>query len=92
MLLGVPILGHLKIINFTFGSNGKFIAFRCPNIGTPKIINFTFGSNGKFIAFRYPNTLAHYSKYVLCLLGVCFRNCDGRVGQSSGISSIVYDC
>ena len=26
------ILGHLKIINFTFGKNEKFIAFRCPNI------------------------------------------------------------
>ena len=25
------IVGHLKIINFTFGTNGKFIAFRCPN-------------------------------------------------------------
>ena len=25
------ILGHLKIINFTVGKNGKFIAFRCPN-------------------------------------------------------------
>ena len=25
------ILGHLKIINFPFGTNGKFIIFRCPN-------------------------------------------------------------
>ena len=25
------ILGHLKIINFPFGTNGKFIVFRCPN-------------------------------------------------------------
>ena len=25
------IVGHLKIINFTFGTIGKFIAFRCPN-------------------------------------------------------------
>ena len=44
MILGVPIfehiilrlecaqiLGHLIIINFTFGTNGTFIAFRCPN-------------------------------------------------------------
>ena len=44
-LLGVPIfehiiirlsfaqiLGHLKIINFPFGTNGKFIIFTCPNI------------------------------------------------------------
>ena len=43
-LLGVPIiehilirmwfaliLGHLKIMNFPFGTNGKFIIFRCPN-------------------------------------------------------------
>ena len=26
------ILGHLKIRNFSFGTNGKFIIFRCPNI------------------------------------------------------------
>ena len=25
------ISGHLKIINFPFGTNGKFIIFRCPN-------------------------------------------------------------
>ena len=25
------ILGHQKIINFPFGTNGKFISFRCPN-------------------------------------------------------------
>ena len=25
------ILGHLKIINFPFGTNGKFIVFRCPD-------------------------------------------------------------
>ena len=25
-------LGHLKIMNFPFGTNGKFITFRCPNI------------------------------------------------------------
>ena len=43
-LLGVPIFehiiirlvfaqifGHLKIINFPFGTNGKFIILRCPN-------------------------------------------------------------
>ena len=28
----VFILGHLKIINFPFGTNGKFIIFRCPKI------------------------------------------------------------
>ena len=27
-LLCAQILGHLKIINFTFGTNGKFIAFK----------------------------------------------------------------
>ena len=44
MFLGVPIfkhiiiklqcaqiLGHQKIINFPFGTNGKFIIFKCPN-------------------------------------------------------------
>ena len=44
MFLGVPIfkpiiirlyfaqiLGHLKMMNFLFGTNGKFIVFRCPN-------------------------------------------------------------
>ena len=44
MILGVPIfklivirlytalsLGHLKIMNFPLGTNGKFIIFRCPN-------------------------------------------------------------
>ena len=43
-LLGVPIfedivirlyfakiMGNLKIINLPFGTNGKFIIFRCPN-------------------------------------------------------------
>ena len=44
MILGVQILehiisrlyctqflGHLEIIYITFGTNGKFIAYRCPN-------------------------------------------------------------
>ena len=26
------ILGHLKAVNFPFGTNGKLTAFRCPNI------------------------------------------------------------
>ena len=30
-LKSAKILGHLKIINFTLGRNGKFIAFMCPN-------------------------------------------------------------
>ena len=30
-LLCAQILEHLIIINFTFGTNGKFIAFRCPS-------------------------------------------------------------
>ena len=29
-LLFAQILEHLKIINFPFGTNGKFIIFRCP--------------------------------------------------------------
>ena len=31
MMLFALILGHLKIINFPFGTNGKFIIFKCPN-------------------------------------------------------------
>ena len=30
-LYSAQILGHLKKMNFTFGTNGKFIIFRCPN-------------------------------------------------------------
>ena len=30
-LYSAKILGHLKIMNFPFGTNGKFISFRCPN-------------------------------------------------------------
>ena len=30
-LLCVQIWGSLKIINFTFGANGKFNGFQCPN-------------------------------------------------------------
>ena len=54
MILGVPIFkhikirlecaqisGHLKIINFPFGTNGKLIVFR---------------TNGKLIIFKCPKT------------------------------------
>ena len=30
-LYSALVLGHLKIMNFPFGTNGKFIIFRCPN-------------------------------------------------------------
>ena len=30
-LICAQILGHLKIINFTFTTNENFIIFRCPN-------------------------------------------------------------
>ena len=29
--LQFQILGHLKIIYFPFGTNGKFVMFKCPN-------------------------------------------------------------
>ena len=54
-------MGHLKIINFPFGTNGKFIIFRCPkvwahycliimclNIGTPNNNYFPFRVVHKF--------------------------------------------
>ena len=61
------ILGHLKIINFPFGTNGKLIVFSCPKIwahyslikmcsilGHLKIINFPFGTNGKLMVLGVP--------------------------------------
>ena len=53
-------MGHLKIINFPFGTNGKLIIFRCPNAyahyGTEEngtviylIINF-YSDNSKIVS------------------------------------------
>ena len=65
-------IGTLKIINFPFVPNGKFMIFRCPkikaeyslitmcmNIGTPKNINFPFETNGKLMILGVP-ILKHF--------------------------------
>ena len=67
------VLGPLKIINFPFVPNGKFIIFRCPkiwahysliimylNIGTPNNHRFSFGTNGKVVVLVVP-ILKHFS-------------------------------
>ena len=69
-------MGHLKIINFPFVPNGKFIIFRCPkikvdyslitmclNTGTPKNVNFSFETNGKLMALGVP-ILKHFRVFV----------------------------
>ena len=61
------LLGHLKIINFPFAPNGKFIIFRCPkiwahyspvimslNIRTPNNYYSPFGTNGKVVVLGGP--------------------------------------
>ena len=66
------VLGHLKIINFPFVPNGKFIIFRCPkilvnytliimclNIGTPNKHHYPFGTNGKVVVLGVP-ILKHF--------------------------------
>ena len=66
------VLGHLKIINFPFVPNGKFIIFRftktwahysltimCLNIGTPKNHHFSSGTNGKVVVLGVP-ILKHF--------------------------------
>ena len=45
----------LKIINFPFGTNEKFIIFRC-----------AIFPNGKFIVFKRPNIWANYSLIIMC--------------------------
>ena len=63
---------HLKIINFPFGTNGKFIIFRCPiiwahyslimmclNIGTLNNHHFPFATNGKVVVIGVP-ILKHF--------------------------------
>ena len=65
-------MGHLKIINFPFVPNGKFIILRCPkiranysliimcsNIGTPNNHHFLFGTNGKVVVLGVP-ILKHF--------------------------------
>ena len=65
-------MGHLKIKNFPFVPNGKFIIFKCPkisvdyslitmclNTGTPKNINFSFETNEKLMALGVP-ILKHF--------------------------------
>ena len=65
-------MGHLKIVNFPFVPNGKFIIFRCPkiwahysliimylNIGTPNKHHFPFGTNGKVVVLGVP-ILKHF--------------------------------
>ena len=65
-------MGHLKIINFPFVSNEKFIIFRCPkiwanysliimylNIGTLNNHHFPFGTNGKVVVLSVP-ILKHF--------------------------------
>ena len=55
-------MGHLKIINFPFVPNGKFIIFRCPkiwahyslivmilNIGTCNNLHIPFGTNEELV-------------------------------------------
>ena len=62
----------LKIINFPFVPNGKFITLRCPkiranysliimcsNIGTPNNHHFPFGTNGKVVVLGVP-ILKHF--------------------------------
>ena len=69
------ILGHLKIINFPFVPNGKFIIIRAPkilahysliimclNIGIPNNHNFLFGRNGKVVVLGVP-ILNHFRVY-----------------------------
>ena len=66
------LLGHLKIINFPFVPNGKFIILRCPKIranysliimcsiiGTPNNHHFPFGTNGKVVVLGVP-ILKHF--------------------------------
>ena len=68
------VLGHLKIINFPFVPNGKFIIFRCPkiwahysliimclNIGTPNNHHFPYGTDGKVVVLGVPiHVLEHF--------------------------------
>ena len=64
--------GHLKIINFPFVPNGKFIIFRCPkiwanynliimcsNVGTPNNHHFLSGTSGEVVVFGVP-ILKHF--------------------------------
>ena len=66
------VLGHLKLINFPFVPNGKFIIFRCPkiwanysliimcsNIRTPNNHHFLSGTNGKVVVLGVP-ILKHF--------------------------------
>ena len=63
------------MINFPFGTNGKFISFRCPkiwenytliimwlNIGTLNNHHFPFGTNGKVVMLGVP-ILKHFRVY-----------------------------
>ena len=65
-------MGHLKILNFPFVPNGKFIILRCPNIwvpynliimclntGTPNNHHFPIGANGKVVVLGVP-ILKHF--------------------------------
>ena len=65
-------MGHLKITNFPFVPNGKFIIFGCPKIwanysliimcsdtGTPNNHHFLYGTNGKVVVLGVP-ILKHF--------------------------------
>ena len=69
-------MGHLKILNFPFVPNGKFIIFRCPkiwanysliimcsNTGTPNNHHFLFGTNGKVVELGVP-ILKHFRVFL----------------------------
>ena len=77
-------LGHLKLINFPFVPNGKFIIFRCPqirahysliiiclNIGTPNNHHFPFGTNEKVMVLgsQYLSILGYIRQiYIFALI------------------------
>ena len=67
IFLCYPVLGHLRIINFPFVPNGKFIILRCPkiwahysliimclNIGTTNNHHFPPGTNGTVVVSGVP--------------------------------------
>ena len=88
------------MINFSFGTNGKFIIFRCPkiweyyslimmclNTGTPKNHHFPSGTNGKVMVLGVP-ILKHFR-----VIGVCYFHFFGvfLISKVSNFSELIIE-